>query len=197
MELVPSTTSLLFDLAIFRSAGLRGAALRASLDAFALCFACASDDDDGYAASYYFALYSAAFSIGVLCRATSNRAFVVADLVWFAALIPQRLFMYADDRSSAFGVPLALVLALIDISNGIQKVGRGVGRACRPPEGDVEGGAEVYACTSCELLLGVLAGAEGRENEIGRGEVQRVRNRARRICGRANTISSAEPPKVG
>ena len=123
-------TSLIFDLAIFRSAGLRALlpftmhhAMRFAL----YCFACAyPNDDDGYAASYYFALYSAAFSVGVLCRATSNRAFVVADLVWFAALIPQRLFMYADDRSSAFGVPLALVLALIDISNGIQKVGRGV-----------------------------------------------------------------------
>ena len=133
--------SLIFDLAIFRSAGLR-ALLPFTMHhtmRFALyCFACAyPDDDDGYAASYYFALYSAAFSVGVLCRATSNRAFVVADLVWFAALIPQRLFMYADDRSSAFGVPLALVLALIDISNGVQKVGRGTSRACRPPEGDV------------------------------------------------------------
>ena len=162
--------SLLFDLAIFRSAGLRALlpfTMHHSMRFALYGFACAyPDDDDGYAASYYFALYSAAFSVGVLCRATSNRAFVVADLVWFAALIPQRLFMYADDRSSAFGVPLALVLALIDISNGIQKVGRGIGRACRPPEGDVEGGAaEVYACTSCELLLGVLAGPRARRDE--------------------------------
>ena len=135
---------------------------------FALyCFACAyPNDDDGYAASYYFALYSAAFSIGVLCRATSNRAFVVADLVWFAALIPQRLFMYADDRSSAFGVPLALVLALIDISNGIQKVGRGVGRVVQATGGRRRGRrGGVYACTSCELLLGVLAGPRARRDE--------------------------------
>ena len=139
---------------------------------FALyCFACAyPNDDDGYAASYYFALYSAAFSVGVLCRATSNRAFVVADLVWFAALIPQRLFMYADDKSGAFGVPLALVLALIDISNGIQKVGRGTSRACRPPEGDVEGARPTFTPArraSCSSACSPAARAAGRVVQSG------------------------------